>query len=236
MAQAPTTPPNLPSEDAVRDDFSQGIPTTGTCYTADGVAVGVYLVNGQCPQGFFAEAPRDEDSFADSNEDDAYSVEDLLDDLVDFGPDEGETGEEEIFEVSDGQVRICYTPCNANGNTFGVAFVGLDACPQTHPFSEKPDCSEVRDSLDALVERYDELLAEAEGANAEELQALQDKIADLQEAMQTPVVAPLPLPPAPQKAGFGDIPPWAILAGLGVVAVIAILGGRRRQPVAVQAK
>ena len=235
MAQAPTTPSNLPSEDAIRDDFSQGISTTGTCYTSDGVAVGVFLVNGQCPQGFFAEAPRDEDSFSDSNQGDTYSVEDLLDDLVDFDPDEGETAEEEIFDVSEGQVRICYTPCNANGNSFGVAFVGLDACPVTHPFSEQPDCTQVRDSLEDLVDRYTELLSEAEGANAEELQALQDKIADLQRAMETPVGDPL-LPPAPQKAGFGDIPPWAILTGLGVVAVIAILGSRRRQPVVVQAK
>ena len=103
--------------------------------------------------------------------------------MVDFDPDEGETGEEEIFDVSEGQVRICYTACNANGNSFGAAFVGRDACPVTHPFSEQPDCTEIRDSLDDLVERYDELLSEAEGANAEELQALQDKIADLQQPM-----------------------------------------------------
>ncbi|MBN37731.1 MAG: hypothetical protein CMI29_04625 [Opitutae bacterium] len=236
MAQAPTTSPNITSTSPVRDDYSQGVPMTGTCYTSDGVAVGVFLVNGQCPLGFFAEAPREEDNFSNDADSQEYSIADLLEDLVDFDPDEGETAEEEIIEVSGGQLRICYTACNANGNSSAFAFVGLDSCPVSHPFSQMPDCTEISDSLADLVDKYDELLAEAEGANAEQLQALQDKIANLQEAMQAPVVAPLPPPPAPQKAGFGGIPPWAILTGLGVVAVIAILGSRRRQPVVVQAK
>ena len=244
----------LPSN-YTQDDGTKGTSTsssssssqqTGICYTSDGSQVGVYLVNGQCPQGLFASSPVQEDTFTEQTNTeeqfgDSYDINDLLDDLVDFDPDEGESGEEELLDITEGQVRICWTSCSASGNSSGQAFYGLDACPVTHPFSEQQDCSEIRDSLEDLVNAYEQQLADAEGANDEELQALQDKIEELQAAMETPVIIPAPLPtfpetPAPQKAGLGDIPPWAILAGLGVVAVIAILGGRRRQPVVVQAK
>ena len=40
--------------------------------------------------------------------------------------------------------------------------------------------------------------------------------------------------PAPKQAGFGNIPTWAIIGGVTLVAIIVIMSRRRQQPVVVK--
>ena len=40
--------------------------------------------------------------------------------------------------------------------------------------------------------------------------------------------------PAPKQAGFGNIPTWAIIGGVTLVAIIVIMSSRKQQPVVVK--
>ena len=40
--------------------------------------------------------------------------------------------------------------------------------------------------------------------------------------------------PAPKQAGFGNIPTWAIIGGVTLVAIIVIMSRRRQKPVVVK--
>ena len=177
------------------------------------------------------------EDFEPNSEADPFSVQDLLDQLTAFGS--VYTGppltsqEETVAAINAGQttlsILICHSPCNSSGN-YSVQASASGSCPASHPFLVAPDCSDARDSVDALMDLFreqQEALANAQNNdNSEETEALKKQLADLQMQIQLAQMQPTPTP-EPKQAGLGGIPTWAILGGLGLVAVIAIVGGRR---------
>ena len=229
-----------------------------TCYRPNGTAVGVNSVRGRCPLGLTRQPPtspvsqavsssddianyttggggdynynisRPED-FEPNSETDPFSVQDLLDQLTAF--DTTGSQEDVVAAVNAGEtnlsILICHSPCNSSGN-YSVQASASGSCPASHPFLVAPDCSDARDSIDALMDLFreqQEALANAQNNNnTEETEALKKQLADLQMQIQLAQMRPTP---EPKQAGLGDIPMWAILGGLGLVAVIAIMGSRR---------
>ena len=171
------------------------------------------------------------EDFEPNSETDPFTVQDLLDELLEFDTTGSQT--DVVAAVNAGEtnlsILICHSPCNSNGN-YDVRASASGSCPASHPFLEAPDCSDARDSIDALMDLFREQQEALENAqnnnNSEETEALKKQLADLQMQIQ---LAQMQAPPTPEpkQAGLGGIPPWAILGGLGLVAVIAIVGGRR---------
>jgi hypothetical protein len=229
-----------------------------TCYRPNGTAVGVNSVRGRCPLGLTRQPPtspvsqavsssddianyttggygnynypdtRPED-FEPNSETDPFSVQDLLDQLLEF--DTTGSQEDVVAAVNAGEsnlsILICHSPCNSSGN-YSLQASASGSCPASHPFLVAPDCSDARDSIDALMDLFreqQEALANAQNNNnTEETEALKKQLADLQMQIQLAQMQPTP---EPKQAGLGGIPMWAILGGLGLVAVIAIMGSRR---------
>lgn len=174
------------------------------------------------------------EDFEPNSETEPFSVSVLLDQLTAFGSAyTGKPQEEIVAAVNAGEtslsILICHSPCNSSGN-YSVVASASGSCPASHPFLVAPDCKDARDSIDALMDLFreqQEALANAQNNdNTEETEALKKQLADLQMQIQLAQMQPTPTP-EPKQAGLGGIPTWAILGGLGLVAVIAIVGGRR---------
>lgn len=185
-----------------------------------------YTTSGGGDYNYNISRPED---FEPNSETDPFSVEDLLDQLNAF--DTSGSQEEVVAAVNAGEtslsILICHSSCNSSGN-YSVQASTSGSCPASHPFLEAPDCSDARDSVDALMDLFREQQEALENAqnnnNTEETEALKKQLADLQMQIQLAQMQPAP---EPKQAGLGGIPMWAILGGLGLVAVIAIVGGRR---------
>ena len=132
----------------------------------------------------------------------------------------------------------CWSPCP---NPMGRSFLN-GQCTAEFPYDEKPMCGGkdenlTLDALSARIAEIAEMLAsqgQPQTANEEsEIVSLRSELESLQLLMQQNqggggYVDPLP---EPQQAGLG-IPPWAIIAGLGVIAVILLVNKRgAKQPV-----
>ena len=126
----------------------------------------------------------------------------------------------------------CWSGCP---NPMGRSYLN-GQCTAEFPYDEKPMCGGkdenlTLDALSARIAEIAEMLAsqgQPQTANEEsEIVALRSELESLQLLMQqnqggSGYVDPLP---APQQAGVG-IPPWAIIAGLGVIAVILLVNKR----------
>ena len=126
----------------------------------------------------------------------------------------------------------CWSACP---NPMGRSFLN-GQCTAEFPFDEKPMCGGNNEnlSLDALSARIAEIAnmlasqGQPQTANEEsEIIALRSELESLQLLMQenqggSGFIDPLP---ETQQAGLG-IPPWAILGGLGVIAVILLVNKR----------
>ena len=113
--------------------------------------IGPFVTSGG---GNYNNSVRPED-FAPNSETDPFSVEDLLDQLQ--GLDLSGTQEEVVAAVNAGEtslnILICHSPCNSSGN-YSVQASASGSCPASHPFLVAPDCSEARDSIDALMDLF----------------------------------------------------------------------------------
>lgn len=203
-------------------------PTSPASPASPSSNIGPFVTSGG---GNYNTSVRPED-FAPNSETDPFSVEDLLDQLQEL--DLSGTQEDVVAAVNAGEtslsILICHSPCNSSGN-YSVQASASGRCPASHPFLVAPDCSEAKDSLDALMDLFrqqQEALEEAQSNNdSQETETLRQQLADLQ--MQIELAE---MQPEPKQAGFGNIPNWAILSGLGLVALIVILTSQRPARVA----
>ena len=215
---------------------------TMVCYTANGQPVSVQTSTGSCPMGLFSKPPEQQETFSPS---------DSTDEFV----DEQDEDVEDTVSQQDSSV-ICHSPCmifsgSDNQQSQSVSVIS-GVCPPSYPFYTKPTC-EIPEDVEALMDSYqaeiDALLAEIANSDSseqvsdltEQLKALQAQLQASEEAESLPsgggggMYVPPPLPPEQSKqAGFGNIPMWAIFGGLGLVALIVIMGSRKAQPVVVK--
>lgn len=209
------------------------------CFTADGAPVSVFSSNGSCPSGLFTSKPPTEDTFVDPVRPDVYPN-------SPYPPPNNTTEEDEPYvqdPIDYSQIVVCHSPCvrlsgSANKQSTSVS-VPSGVCPPSYPFYSKPDC-EIPDDVQALMDAYqaqiDALEAEASQSDSSQeiddlnaqIEALKDNLASSQTRSPNPYLEPT------KQAGFGNIPMWAIIAGVGLVVVIALMGSRRQQPVVVK--
>lgn len=213
-----------------------------TCYTVNGQPVSIQTSTGSCPMGLFSKPPEQQD---------AFSASDSTDEFV----DEQDEDVEDTVSQQDSSV-ICHSPCmrfsgSDNQQSQSVSVIS-GVCPPSYPFYTKPECV-IPEDVQALMDSYqaeiDALLADIANSDSseqvseltEQLEALQAQLQASEDAESLPLgggggmYMPPPLPPEQTKqAGFGNIPMWAIFGGLGLVALIVIMGSRRQQPVTVK--
>jgi len=154
-------------------------------------------------------------------------------------------GDEEVSQ-QDNSV-VCHSPCmifsgSGNQQSQSVSVIS-GVCPSSYPFYTKPDCEipeDVQGLMDSYQNQIDALLEDLANSNSseqvsdltEQLEALQAKLEASQGGGGGGGI--LPYEPAPKQAGFGNIPTWAIIGGVTLVAIIVIMSSRRQQPVVVK--
>jgi hypothetical protein len=160
-------------------------------------------------------------------------------------PDDVNEAEEEYIP----QYQICHSPCkifsgSENQQSYSVS-APLGTCPASYPFSSKPNCEipdDVQERFDAYQNQIDALLEDLANSNSsedisdltEQLEALQAQLEESKQATLGVGYIPPAYEPAPKQAGFGNIPTWAIIGGVTLVAIIVIMSSRRQQPVFVK--
>jgi hypothetical protein len=253
MAQAPsnTYPPRPPYINTQNTNSNQNTgsnPSAGfmVCWTADGAPVSIYAPFGVCPMGFFSSKPPSGENFSPSDPDETFTPE----------PDE----EDEYVQppIDYDNIVICHSPCmlysgSENQQSTSVS-VPSGVCPAAYPFYTKPECDipeDVQGRFDAYQAQIDALLAEIDGARSSEevrdltaqLEALKAQLEASEGEEEESVTLggggemyfPPPTPPPPSKqAGFGNIPMWAIVGGVTLVAIIVIMSNKRQQPVVIK--
>ena len=214
-----------------------------TCYTANGQPVSIQTSTGSCPMGLFSKPPEQQEAFSPSDSTEEYV-------------DEQDEDDEDTVSQQDSSV-ICHSPCmifsgSDNQQSQSVSVIS-GVCPPSYPFYTKPSCEipkDVQELMDSYQAEIDALLADIANSNSSEqaseltaqLEALQAQLQASEDAESLPLggggggmYVPPPLPPEQSKqAGFGNIPMWAIFGGLGLVALIVIMGSRKAQPVTVK--
>jgi len=197
---------------------------TMVCYTANGQPVSVQTSTGSCPMGLFSKPPDATDAFSDADtEDDVVSQEDSS--------------------------VVCHSPCmmfsgSDNQQSQSVSVIS-GVCPPSYPFYTKPDCEipeDVQGLMDSYQNQIDALLEDLANSNSseqvsdltEQLEALQAQLEASQGGGGGGGIPILPYEPAPKQAGFGNIPTWAIIGGVTLVAIIVIMSRRRQKPVVVK--
>lgn len=218
------------------------------CYTANGALVSIFAPFGVCPLGFFSKPPETTDAFSEGQTEDAFD-----DEVFENDEDEGVSQQENSV--------ICHSPCmilsgSNNQHSQSVSVIS-GVCPPSHPYYTKPTCT-IPEDVEALMESYqaqiDALSAEIDGARSSEqvrdltaqLEALKAQLEASEGEEEESVTLgggggmyfPPPLPPLPpeqpKQAGFGNIPNWAIIGGITLVAIIMIISSKRQQPVVVK--
>ena len=211
MAFAPTSP--QPDNFDTRPDENPNAPISLT-YMPDGT----YVDN----QGNAVSVAPNTANSSNNSSDTDYGIEELLDELANIDPEDF-NGDPDYTAITP---LVCWRSCAQGGGP--VAFAGEDECPSGYTAFE-PDCSGRDEQVDLLIQ---ELLAAREEAaeGSSEAEELQRQIDELKASATQPA---MPLPPVeipsitePKKFGLGGIPPWAIIGGITLVAVIAILGRR----------
>jgi hypothetical protein len=223
---------------------------TMVCYTANGQPVSIQTSTGSCPMGLFSKPPDTMDAFSESETGDTF---------VDEDEDEDEDEDDDDVEDYIPQFQSCFSRCkifsgSENQQSEQVSYVGGGDCPASHPFSTKPSCEipdDVQGRFDSYQAQIDALLEDL--ANSESSEEVSDLTEQL-EALRAELEASqggggvgggggggggggMPYPPydPPSKqAGFGNIPTWAIIGGVVLVAIIAIMSSRRQQPAVVK--
>ena len=218
MAQAPS----------VQQDNNNNL-VTMVCYTANGQPVSVQSSTGSCPMGLFSKPPEQQETFSPS---------DSTDEFVDE--------EDDVVSQQDSSV-VCHSPCmmfsgSDNQQSQSVSVIS-GVCPPSYPFYTKPDC-EIPEDAQGLIDSYqnqiDALLEDLANSNSsEEVSDLTEQLEALQAQLEASQGGggggmPAPYEPAPKQAGFGNIPTWAIIGGVTLVAIIVIMSSRRQQPVVVK--
>ena len=228
MAQAPS----------VQQDNNNNL-VTMVCYTANGQPVSVQSSTGSCPMGLFSKPPDTEDAFEVAEEVDTF--------MDDYDGDDEEDDEEEYIP----QYQICHSPCkifsgSENQQSQEISYIGGGDCPASYPFSSKPNCEipdDVQERFDAYQNQIDALLEDLSNSNSsEQVSDLTEQLEALQAQLEASQggggggggIQILPYEPAPKQAGFGNIPTWAIIGGVTLVAIIVIMSSRKQQPVVVK--
>ena len=154
--------------------------------------------------------------------------------------------EDDVVSQQDSSV-VCHSPCmmfsgSDNQQSQSVSVIS-GVCPPSYPFYTKPDC-EIPEDAQGLIDSYqnqiDALLEDLANSNSsEEVSDLTEQLEALQAQLEASQGGggggmPAPYEPAPKQAGFGNIPTWAIIGGVTLVAIIVIMSSRRQQPVVVK--
>tara|TARA_R110000787_G_scaffold4210_4_gene16328 strand:- start:3651 stop:4472 length:822 start_codon:yes stop_codon:yes gene_type:complete len=155
---------------------------------------------------------------------------------------------DDVVSQEDSSV-VCHSPCmmfsgSDNQQSQSVSVIS-GVCPPSYPFYTKPDCEipeDVQGLMDSYQNQIDALLEDLANSNSseqvsdltEQLEALQAQLEASQGGGGGGGIPILPYEPAPKQAGFGNIPTWAIIGGVTLVAIIVIMSSRRQQPVVVK--
>jgi len=130
------------------------------------------------------------------------------------------------------QGPICWSPCP---NPVSVQSIN-PYCPASHPLYTKPTCDKPSSnlSLDAITDRIGELAdmlanrpAPTTATSNAEIDALRSEMSMLQNLYMQGQQPPMGYDEAPQKAGMGNIPVWAILGAVAVIGLVVVLNKRK---------